>query len=292
MKLICLLAGLSLVAICGSLSANDTPSGHRVALLLGNSQYEGFTLPGVQGSLKQVEDSLTRHGFRVTRRENLAEKDQEAAVEEFAKSVPTNGVALVYYIGLGAHVERFDKTYNLLRPVGEQIASDNDYRSRGLDVAELIKKLREGSGARVNLIFLDACWDSPIRPEKGQVFGGLHEFEVGPDTLVMFAAGSRQTLPAPEGNAPSAFSQSLVKNLARLDVSVEAACEAIAANVGKTITPKPWCADTTGFGIGTRADLPLADALRDGKAPTRMPNVVEISARSRVRIGYWEARPN
>ena len=88
MKLTCLLAGPGLVAICGSVSANDTPSGHRVALLLGNSQYEGFTLPGVQASLKQVEDALTRHGFRVTRRENLRPHNRRCAGQSHRRHLP------------------------------------------------------------------------------------------------------------------------------------------------------------------------------------------------------------
>jgi formylglycine-generating enzyme required for sulfatase activity len=252
----------SAIAADAAHASDDVPSGYRVALLLGNSTYEGFTLDGVGKSLDQVEQALKTQGFRVMRRENIGQMDLKATVLEFAKTVPSNGVALVYYAGLGAHVERQGRWYNLLRPVGEKIESDNDYRSRGLSATDLIKSLREQSGSRVNLLFLDACWESPIRPEKGNVNGGLHGFKVDADTMVMFAARSEQTVPIPASNAPSALAIALAKNAGRLDGSVKGACESIAAGTGN-----PWFDGATEAGIGKCSAFPVTDTIRDGKTP-------------------------
>jgi formylglycine-generating enzyme required for sulfatase activity len=253
---------LGVLALGSAQAATDVPSAQRAALLLGNSKYDGFTLGGVGKSLDSLEKALTARGFRVMRRENLREKDLKAVVAEFAQSVPTGGVALVYYAGLGAHVERQGKWYNLLRPVGEKIESDNDYRSRGLNVSDLIESLRERSGSQVNLILLDACWNSPIKPEKGNVNGGLREFEVDADTTVVFAAASGRTLPAPQGEALSPLAAALARHLGGLDASVKKTCDAIAADVGK-----PWIGGAKEAGIGTRSTRSMADALRDGKTP-------------------------
>ena len=97
----------------------EVPSGYRRALLVGNSKYAGQAL-SVGKSLDRVEKALRALGFEVTRRENLGDKAQKAAVDEFALGVPTNGIAVFYFLGLGAHVERQGKLYNLLRPVGDQ----------------------------------------------------------------------------------------------------------------------------------------------------------------------------
>ena len=258
----CIFICLALAALGSAQSASHVPSGHRVALLLGNSKYEGFTLRGVGKSLDEVEQALKKQGFRVVRRENLGEKDLKTAVGEFAQSVPSSGVALVYYAGLGAHVERQGKWYNLLRPVGEKIKNDNDYRSRGFSVSDLTKALREQSGSRVNLVLLDACTESPIKPEKGNVNGGLREFVVNADTMVMFAAGSGQTLPAPQSDVPSPFAKALVRHVAHLDGSVKETCEAIAAETGGA-----WFGGATDAGIRTRSTLSTADTLREGKTP-------------------------
>jgi sulfatase modifying factor 1 len=234
----------------------------RRALVIANSNYDGFTLRGVPKSLDQVEQALTKQGFAIMRRENLGEKDLKTAVEEFSRSVPTGGVALVYYIGLGAHVERQGKWYNLLRPVNEKIASDNDYRSRGLSVGNLMKSLRQQSGAQTNLLFLDACWESPIKPEKGTVHGGLRQFDVDTDTMVMFAAASEKMLPVPKRDTPSALATALSQHAGALDKSVKNTCESIAADLAQ-----PWFGGATEAGIGSQSALPIARALRDGKTP-------------------------
>ena len=96
--------------------AADAPSGQRVALLIGNSDYGDFQLRGVAQSLNTVEQSLKSSGFKVQRQENLTTDDQKRLTSEFARFVPTNGVAVIYYIGLAAHVQRFDRMYNVLDP--------------------------------------------------------------------------------------------------------------------------------------------------------------------------------
>ncbi len=242
-------------------AADAVPSGSREAPLLGNSTYDGFMLRDVARNLDEVEKALREQGYRITRREDLTQEEAKTVLDEFTLSVPTNGVALVYYAGLGALVERLGKWYNLLRPVGAKIESDNDYRSRGLNVSDIIDSLREESGSRMNLVFLDARSESPIKTEKGKVFGGMREFEVGPDTMVMFAAGSADTVPATTGDAPSRLARSIARHVRRLDGSVKEACEAIASDMDN-----PWFDSSMVAGIGTRPVASI-DTLRDGKEP-------------------------
>ena len=177
MKTARLIFVFSLMLPLSLLTAVEVPSGPRAALLIGNEKYEGFTLKGVSQSLDRVEAALKKEGYSIVRMQDLNSDGQKKAVESFAKSLPSNGVAFFYFIGLGANLERQGKQYNLLRPVKEKIQSDNDYRSRSLNVPDLIKTFNTLSGARVNLLFLDACWKSPILPEKGMISGGLRAFE-------------------------------------------------------------------------------------------------------------------
>jgi formylglycine-generating enzyme required for sulfatase activity len=263
--------GLALTGIGAAADASEVPSGHRVALLLGNSRYQDFTLNGVGTSLDRLERALLGQGFRVVRRENLDAEGLKAAVDEFARSVPTAGVAFVYYAGLAGHVERSGKQENLLRPVGEAIGNDSDYRKLGLNVADLLTALRERSGARLSLVFLDACWESPIKPENDNVRGGLHACDVGEDTVAVFAAESARTLPPPKGDEPSSLATALSRHAGRLEDSVRGACEAIAADASTDASTdaagKPWFAGATDAGIGELSNLPVADTLREGKAP-------------------------
>ena len=238
----------------------EPPSGPRAALLIGNAKYEGFPLNGVGKSLDLVEKTLRGQGFRVTRLENLNEKDFEEAAEAFGGAVPTNGVALFYYLGLGANLERGGKHYNVLRPIGATIASDNDYRSRGLNLTEFIEDLAKTSGARTNLLFLDACWESPLLPEKGNISGGMRAFEPAEGVVATFAADTVKTIAAPEGDQPSPLAKAIAKHLSKFDESTEDACLAISKDLGKA-----WTGGHSARGIGKLTALPDTDALREGK---------------------------
>ena len=126
MKTARLIFVFSLMLPLSLLTAVEVPSGPRAALLIGNAKYEGFTLKGVSQSLDRVEVALKKEGYSIVRMQDLNSDEQKKAVEAFAKSVPSNGVAFFYFIGLGANLERQGRQYNLLRPVKEKIQSDND----------------------------------------------------------------------------------------------------------------------------------------------------------------------
>ena len=261
MKTARLIFATSLMLPLSLLAAAEVPSGPRAALLIGNEKYEGFTLGGVSQSLDRVEAGLKREGYSIVRLQDLNSDGQKKAVEAFANSVPSNGVAFFYFIGLGANLQRQGKQYNLLRPVKEKIQSDNDYRSRSLNVPDLIKTFNTQSGARVNLLFLDACWKSPLLPEKGQINGGLRAFAPAGDTLVMFGSDSLKLQPVPQGNTPSALATALAQNLPRLEVSLKETADAVAA-----ATDQGWAGGATGRGIGKRPNLPRTETLREGKS--------------------------
>ena len=155
------------------------------------------------------------------------------------------------------------RTYNLLRPVGAKVESDNEYRDVGLNVEEdLLVPLRELSGSNRNLVFLDACWDSPIRPDNDNVRGGLKATETSDDTLVMFAAPSEKTIAVEGGNAPTALAKALAKHLGAFDESVSAASQSIAKEANNA-----WYGGASEAGIGVMPSLPVREELAEGKTP-------------------------
>ena len=251
---------LAILATLQFAAASEVPSGHRVALLIGNAKYEGFTLAPVTASLDRVEEALARSGFIVTRAENLKGEEQKKTAEAFARGMPTNGIALIYYIGLGANVERLGKHYNLLRPVGEKIGNDGDYRKWGLNMSALFEVFQKESGARTVLMFADASWESPIKPDNKNVVGGLRAFAVPAGGMVMYAAPSLETVPVPNNAAPTPMASVLAQNVSRLEVSLKECAEAMAK------VTKGWSAGATEVGIGTQTKLPVADSLREGKS--------------------------
>ena len=94
----------------------ELPGGPRSALIIGNSEYPGFEFTSVLKSLDVIEAALEKEGFEVIRLENPYYKDLPKRIEEYAKTVPTNGTALVYYSGIAVTYKRLGKVYNALRP--------------------------------------------------------------------------------------------------------------------------------------------------------------------------------
>jgi len=90
---------------------------------------------------------------------------------------------------------------------------------------------------------------------------GLAEFEVGADTTVLFAAGSRRTIQIPENDSPSPFATSLAKYPARFDQSIGEACRAI------TGREKSWSGGVTDVRLGQPSGLQMVESIRGGKTP-------------------------
>ncbi len=258
-----LLIWMALILVASDAATAQQVSGHRKALLIGNAKYDGFTLPGVGKSLDALEVALQQQGFEVIRHENLDEKKLKEVAESFPQSVPTNGVALIYYQGLGANVTRLGKRYNLLRPIGVSIKNEGDYRSRALSLDKLLELLREKSGATRSLVLLDACWQSPVKIDRpDNIQAGLSEFETQAGEVVMFAAGSGKSIPAPAKDVPSPMAQAITKHLAKFNASSADACTTIANDLNQA-----WFAAGDKAGIGAPSRFPVANKLRDGKAP-------------------------
>ena len=87
---------LGYAAICRGL---EIPSGHRMALLIGNSITRGLRWHH-EASLDVLKLPSRRRAL-LKRVENLKGEVQKKTAEDFVRGVPTNGVALFYYIGLG-----------------------------------------------------------------------------------------------------------------------------------------------------------------------------------------------
>ncbi len=254
----CLTLGLLATTVAVA-TATDVPSGRRMALLIGNGSYDGVDLGFVGNSLDVVEKALESRGFEVTRLEDADEKAQKTAAETFAASVPTNGLAVLYYVGLGAHVERQGRVYNLLRPVKAELRNESDYRDKGLRVEDLLEKLTTQGGAGRVLFVLDACWESPVKPEDPSVRPGLREIEVARGTSVLFAAPSAKVAPLPEDDAPTPLAVGFAKSLPSFETSVRTSATSLAKGLGDA-----WfTADEAG--LGTESPLPWVESPDEAK---------------------------
>ena len=230
----------------------ELPGGPRSALIIGNSEYPGFEFTSVLKSLDVIEAALEKEGFEVIRLENPYYKDLPKRIEEYAKTVPTNGTALVYYSGIAVTYKRLGKVYNALRP-----AKEDTIAGRGLYLSKVLESLDRYAGSRNNLLFIDGAWDSPIEERSKEVKLGLMAFAPDfPDkTTIVFNAPAETALPLPDSGVASEFSRKLAANLKKLKTSIEVACKSL-GNV--------WYTTPENAGIGQISQQPLM-TLRQGK---------------------------
>ncbi len=159
----------------------------RVALVIGNKDYADKPLRNPLNDARDMKSALESLGFRVVYRENANLAQMDDAVREFARYLDKESVALFYYSGHGLQVDGI----NYLVPIGASIASKAEVKSRAYDANIALGDIEE-SGARVGVVLLDACRDSPLRSFRSSV-GGLAQMGVGSGPIIAFATAPGQT---------------------------------------------------------------------------------------------------
>jgi uncharacterized caspase-like protein len=164
----------------------DDPSHppRRLALVIGNWNYGDKNLPNAKNDAEDITKALKASQFAVTPLENIRSSDLDTAVDKFTSSLQRGDIAFFYYAGHGAQVEH----HNYLLPVDFKGGSALEIMRSGYDVALLDEKLAE-RGTRARILILDACRSNPFAPAER----GLASMELGPGTLVEFAASGGKT---------------------------------------------------------------------------------------------------
>ena len=132
------------------------PATKRVALIIGNSQYQELgTLRNGVSDATAIDDVLKTLGFKTQLVLDASSDRTRRALRQFAGDSADADVALVFYAGHGAQVNGS----NYLLPVDIEVPRfASDLALDGLKVDDLVNALR----ARTIVLFLDACRDNPV----------------------------------------------------------------------------------------------------------------------------------
>ena len=189
---------LALVAVGGlALGRGDADTGGpgpRVAVVVGNADYQVGALPNPRNDARAVTNALRELGFQVVTIEDADQPELQELVQRLPTLVRPGDVALFYYAG---HAVQF-KGGNYLLPVdfGIDQAEQLPAHSLGLD-----KLLTAMGGAAVSVVVLDACRDYPFGP-LSDVFGdGLAGVATSGETLVAYSTTAGAT--ALDGDGPN-----------------------------------------------------------------------------------------
>lgn len=134
--------------------------GRRIALVIGNSNYQSDNLPKLQNLVNDAEDisiALRSFGFEVIERKNQTLETMNQSIAEFGTRIGGSDAALFYFAGHGIQV----KNQNFLMPVNAKIESESVVPYQGVNVNQILDEM-DNAKSRVNIVMLDACRNNPI----------------------------------------------------------------------------------------------------------------------------------
>ena len=196
---------LCVVGILWSLAATQAAEPKRVALVIGNSEYEASPLKNPSNDADAVALALKGLGFTVTTKKGVTKAQFENAVDDITENLQSGDVCLIFYAGHGQGFEN----ENYLIPVDAVLERPQHVEERCVSVSYLLRALRF-SECSLKIVVVDACRNNPFR-SFSRSEAGLAEISNAPDGTIVSFSTSPKT-PALDGNGDnSPYVKHLVK---------------------------------------------------------------------------------
>jgi len=155
LKRLVVLAGVVCAVLATAASAQAE---RRVALVIGNSAYKhAATLRNPGNDANDVAEILKKVGFDVHLGLDLDQQGFARTIEQFARSLDDADVGLFFYAGHGLQMS--EKNY--LVSVNARLENEFLLSSETIELDAIVRLME--SKVPVNLVFLDACRNNPLR---------------------------------------------------------------------------------------------------------------------------------
>ena len=188
----------------------------RVALVIGNSNYQQSPLKNPVNDANAMAESLRRLGFSVILKLDANQREMELAIDEFGrKLVGGQHVALFYFAGHGVQVDGS----NYLIPTEAAIRRQSDVRYKAVDVGQVLGAMGEATD-NLNIVILDACRDNPLPRSFRSSARGLAQVHGPKGTIIGFATSPGSTAADGEGDH-GVYTKHLLESLPEPGISIE-----------------------------------------------------------------------
>lgn len=172
--------------ICLALSASLFSQESRLALLIGNGNYQhGEALKHPVGDAHLLSFTLEDVGFEVISVTDASKRKMEDAIKDFVKQLDNVDVALFYYSGYGVQVEGV----NYLIPVDAKLKRSKDLENEAVDAKSIVNQMGKASN-RLNMIILDPCRDKPFPAWVKEKEAAYAKMKSPDKSIIAFSAGA------------------------------------------------------------------------------------------------------
>ena len=193
----------------------------RIALVIGNANYEKGNLQNPVNDANLIAQSLKELDFEVLLYTNIAtENEMKNAIKTFGRKRNNYEIGFVYYAGHGVQLNN----QNYLLPTKEVFEYEEDVEDNSVSLQKVLRYLELSREGQLNFVVLDACRDNPFesnwnktRSLKG---GGLAKTPPPKGSLIAYSTDHGKTAADGEGEN-SIYSKALAKNLLIENISIE-----------------------------------------------------------------------
>lgn len=212
-------------------------TGQRQALVIGNDAYRHMPqLANAVRDARAMQGVLQELGFKVELITDAGAADFHRAVSAFAGRLGPDDVGLFYYSGHGLQI----RGENFLIPVDFDAANEIDARFASYPADQALQSL-ESTGARLNILILDACRDNPFVSNRSGL-QGLAIMNAGRGTLIAFATGPGKTASDNPQGVNGLFTSHLIDKLRTPGLSLDQVFNqvALAVDTASGGRQTPW----------------------------------------------------
>jgi hypothetical protein len=209
-----------LIAVLLIGSGSNVLAANRLALVIGNSSYKHTSqLKNPANDADLISGKLRDIGFDVITNKNVTLAGTSELINKFAqkiKDIGDDGIVLFYYAGHGIQYNG----ENFIVPVDANLQTDTDIILQGVNTS-IILKIFELSGAKTNVVVLDACRNNPFPAVSRSVSQGLARMDSPSGSFIAYStAPGKVALDGTGKNSP--YTTALAKFITDPDLTLEA----------------------------------------------------------------------
>lgn len=199
----------------------------RVALVIGNASYVEGALENPVRDATAIASRLRELDFEVVQVTDGSLRDMQQGLVRFLQQIERGATALVFYAGHGIQANG----RNYLMPVEAKLESEMSLRFQAMEVTDILEEL-ERSGARMNIVILDACRNNPFERKFRGGSRGLAVVDAAVGTLIAYATAPGSV--ASDGDGRNGlYTQELLKALQEPGLKVEAVFKQVRREVSR-----------------------------------------------------------
>jgi uncharacterized caspase-like protein len=250
--------------------AQQQPDEKRIALVVGNADYQAGKLRTPANDAGLIAQTLQAAGFDVVGARDLDQESLRRAFKDFLEKASSSGpntVAFVYLSGYGLQLEG----ENYFVPTDAAIARDLDVPTQAVRLSDYTRPLNS-LNLKATILVLDAARQNPFAKAGTPLAGGLALVDPPPNALVAFSAAPGTVAPEPKEGSYGPYAQALTEMLREGGLKLDELFERVRLRVNASTkgAEVPWNASNieTPVVIFERgADAPPETAA-DAKAPS------------------------